>query len=105
MTAACPARLGTSVDGNFGSFPHPAKRLGGPRSAGGFRRPPACRIVPEGDGWVLELEPDRGGAWLGSDAHLVWRQTFASLMAAIAYALTRGWRYRVVHVASPPSVS
>ena len=67
------------------------------RIAGGFSRPPFCRIAPHVEGWVLELQPGMERIWL--DGHACRRKTFASLAAAINYAVTRGWRYRVVHAA------
>jgi hypothetical protein len=66
------------------------------RRAGGFSGRPFCRIYPEGDEWILEAV--RGG-W-GSLGPPSRKLRFPALTAAIAYAVTRGFSYRVVH--APP---
>jgi hypothetical protein len=64
-----------------------------PRQASGFSGRPFCRIYPSGNGWVLEAVR---GFWV---THETQRKTlsFPSLTAAIAYAVTHGFSYRVVH--------
>jgi hypothetical protein len=62
-----------------------------PRAASGFSGRRFCRIYPEGGVWMLQLDP---GPWGLSRED---RQTFATLNAAIAYAIRRGYSYRVVH--------
>jgi hypothetical protein len=63
----------------------------GPRTASGFSGRRFCRIFPEGGLWMLQLDP---GPWGPSRED---RQTFATLNAAISYAIRNGFGYRVVH--------
>lgn len=94
MTAACPANPAAGFNGAIQSLPfNMGKRMRAPRSAGGASRPPTCRIAPDVGGWVLELDPT-----LNATHRSEKRMSFHSLMAAIDYAVRRGWRYRVVHV-------
>jgi hypothetical protein len=62
-----------------------------PRAASGFSGRRFCRIYPESGIWILQLDP---GPWGLSRED---RQTFATLNAAIAYAIRNGYSYRVVH--------
>ena len=80
-----------------------------PRTGGTMRRPPVvrsatgfsgrrfCRIYPDGKGWALQLM-DVGWA-ANEDEYLV---RFASLSAAISYAVRNDYSYRVVH--AQPSI-
>jgi hypothetical protein len=104
MTAACPAQRGASVKGAFHLPTIVGKRSRAPRTAGGFSRPPFCRIAPDVEGWVLELEPGAERTWFGGQACIGRRKIFASLTAAIDYAVARGWRYRVVHAPPLPPI-
>jgi hypothetical protein len=103
MTAACLANDVTSLRSRLDLSPAIVRKGGrAQRIAGGFSRPPFCRIAPHVEGCVLELEPGMERIWL--DGQACRRKTFASLAAAIDYAVTRGWRYRVLHAAPPPRV-
>jgi hypothetical protein len=62
-----------------------------PRAGSGFSGRRFCRIYPESGVWILQLDP---GPWGLSRED---RQTFATLNAAIAYAIKNGFSYRVVH--------
>jgi hypothetical protein len=101
MTAACLAHDVTSLRSRLDLSPAIVSGRA-QRIAGGFSRPPFCRIAPHLEGWVLELEPGMERMWL--DGQACRRKTFASLAAAIHHAVTRGWRYRVVHAAPVPPV-
>ena len=75
-----------------------------PKTGGTMRRPPVvrsatsfsgrrfCRIYPDGKGWALQLM-DVGWA-ANEDEYLV---RFATLSAAISYAVRNDYSYRVVH--------
>lgn len=103
MTAACPAHDVTSPRSRLDLSPAIIRKGSrAQRIAGGFSRPPFCRIAPHLEGWVLELEPGMERIWL--DGPACRRKTFASLAAAIDYAVKRGWRYRVLHAAPAPQV-
>ena len=98
MTAACPVHHVASLKSGIHSPPVLVKKgVRTHRVASGFSRPPFCRIAPHTEGWMLELEPGMSGMWLHDQAERC--KTFASLVAAINYAVARGWRYRVVHAA------
>ncbi len=62
------------------------------RSATGFSGRRFCKIFPDGKGWALQLM-DVGWA-ANEDEYLVH---FASLSAAISYAVRNDYSYRVVH--------
>ena len=62
------------------------------RSATGFSGRRFCKIFPNGKGWALQLM-DVGWA-ANEDEYLV---RFASLSAAISYAVRNDYSYRVVH--------
>jgi hypothetical protein len=62
------------------------------RSATGFSGRRFCKIFPDGKGWALQLM-DVGWA-ANEDEYLV---RFASLSAAISYAVRNDYSYRVVH--------
>src|ERR1044071_8291818 len=62
------------------------------RSATGFSGRRFCRIYPDGKGWALQLM-DIGWA-ANEDEYLMH---FASLSAAISYAVRNDYSYRVVH--------
>ena len=105
MTAACLAHDVTSLRSRLDLSPAIVMKGGrAHRIAGGCSRPPFCRIAPHVEGWVLELVAGTEGSRLDTHARPAWRKTFASLAAAIHYAVTRGWRYRVVHAAPAPRV-
>jgi hypothetical protein len=102
MATICLARSHDSVTGiecrplSGGSRRPPLT----PRTAGGFSGRRFCRIFPCGDQWLLQLEK---GGWSQSASEDESHKTFATLTAAITYAVQRGLNYRVVHV--PPSAS
>ena len=62
------------------------------RRATGFSGRRFCKIFPDGKGWALQLM-DVGWA-ATEDAYLV---RFASLAAAISYAVRNDYSYQVVH--------
>ena len=63
------------------------------RSATGFSGRRFCKIYADGNRWVLQLM-DKGWA-AKEDEYLLH---FASLSAAISYAVRNDYSYRVVHV-------
>jgi hypothetical protein len=74
-----------------------------PRRAGGLSGRPSCRIYPNRQIWLLEIEPGSGG-WieppssraLGNGGSEPTALAFPTLAAAIAYAERHGFDYRVV---------
>src|SRR6185369_11262057 len=98
MTAVCPVHHVASLKSGIHSPPVLVKKgVRTHRVASGFSGPPFCRIAPHTEGWMLELDAGMSGMWLHDQAERC--KTFASLVAAIYYAVARGWRYRVVHAA------
>jgi hypothetical protein len=61
-------------------------------SASGWFRGPFCKIFPEDRSWVLQ--ETTWGPRPGAQTRLL----FATLSAAIAYAIYHGYRYKVFHV-------
>jgi hypothetical protein len=62
------------------------------RAASGFSGRRFCRIFPNDSRWILQIEH---GGWSREGS----RKTFATLTAAIVYAVAHGLSYRVVHAA------
>jgi hypothetical protein len=62
-----------------------------PRTASGSSRRRFCRIYPERDRWVLRVDPTGWGLSATT-------KSFATLNAAIAYALAHDYSYRVFHL-------
>ena len=62
-----------------------------PRTASGFSGRRFCRIFPVGELWMLRVEP--GGGGMSTDT----QKSFATLNAAIAYAIANEFSYRVFH--------
>ena len=100
MATSCVAKIKDNVS-TVPVMPVPCVRAdlgrGGPpprhRQAGGFCGRPFCRIYPEGDGWILEAVRSGWGT-LGIPNR---KLSFPTLTAAISYAVTHGFSYRVVH--------
>lgn len=64
-----------------------------PRAAGGFSGRGFCRIYPSEEAWVLEVF---FGGWAAPERK-DRRKTFPTLTAAILYAVSKGFSYRVTH--------
>ena len=62
-----------------------------PRTAGGSFRRRFCRIYPRGERWMLRLD---ASGWERSATI----KSFATLNAAIAYAIAHDFSYRVFHL-------
>ena len=62
-----------------------------PRTAGGSSRRRFCRIYPDRNRWMLRVDPS------GWEMSAVIK-SFATLNAAIAYALAHDFSYRVFHL-------
>jgi hypothetical protein len=60
-------------------------------SASGWFRGPFCKIFPEDRSWVLQ--ETTWGPRPGAQTRLL----FATLSAAIAYAIDHGYQYKVIH--------
>src|SRR5687767_10574732 len=67
------------------------RTLATPRTAGGSSRRRFCRIYPGSNRWMLRVDPS---GWEMSA--LV--KSFATLNAAISYALAHDFSYRVFHL-------
>ena len=68
-----------------------------PQRPSGFSGRRFCRIFPNDSRWILQIEH---GGWSGEGS----RKIFATLTAAIVYAVAHGLSYRVVHAAPEASV-